>query len=199
MNKNSNDILIYSKEMRNEVKENLTSLGFVLRGKHNGWVTSNTGRSYLKIKKDDIKFEICVYNPAYYSETHFTPRMKEFCDHLDLWCINASFGYIQPDDLSNTVNKLYHLWNRFMRQDGFNELKEYVEKNVQLDGFDTYEPELTIYKIADQYIKEKGIEDDKLHIPYYVIEAALSMIINSILYEKYGDEDEDEADDYSNS
>ena len=200
MNENSNTILFYTKEMMREVEESLTSTGYVLRGKNNGWRKNvDTGESFLKIKKDDITLEICVFNHGYSPKTQAFPPTVEFYESIEVWYINASLGHIQPKDLGNIVNKLYHFWNEYRGQDGFNELKDYVAKhNSKLDDVDICESEIAIYEFADQYINEKGIKDDKLHIPYCVIEAALNKIIRPILYENDRVGEEDDSDDYFN-
>lgn len=195
MNDNGNTILFYTKEMMREAKESLTSTGFVLRGRNNGWKKIvDTGESFLKIKKDDIKIEICAFNHSYSSMTCVSPTVVKFYEIVDVWCINASLGHIQPKDICDIANKLYHFWNYYWRQDGYNELKEYLEESMsQLEGVDVYEEYMLIYRLADQYINEKGIIDDEFHIQHYVIEAVLSKIIKPILCEN--DED-DESEEY---
>lgn len=182
---NSKMLLKYTKQMKDEVKENLTSMGCTILGESGDWKNTDTGSSYLRFKYGKLRFEMRISDHTKPTENYgLVEKLRLFRhNNRDTWYIDANLGRIKPQFIKTTVKWISRLWNKYNSNESLVKLKDYVEKqNVDFIS------ESHIYddacQLAEKYINENNVADGKLQIAYRVLTA----IFYRILYDMY-DED----------
>lgn len=196
---NSKMLLHYTDEMKDEVRQKLTSMGCTLLGQNKDWNKSKKGSYYLKFDNEGTKFKIRVSDhtkSTVDNGTVFVVFPRENIEELDdsrirkrvTWYIDASLGRIQPKDIGKIVSRINSFWKKYNTKERFRELNEYVEKHKsELNNVDECDEEETIYQFAENYINENGIKDDGFCIAYQILYYLFGGIIRPIIDENNRD------------
>lgn len=151
-----------SHKLRNEIIDKLSSVEGVVFTQPRGRIdkSKSTDSVYIHIKKDDVKFKLRMSNhtkSTYHNQAIFP---VEYNLHDREWEIDVCLGRYGSNDVVNLVKNICNnvsLYNN-------NETKEKIRKIAIENGIEPTKNEVIKdlpYKLAEKYIDENGIEDDK--------------------------------------
>ena len=189
--------LKYTDKMRSELLELIDSAaGIELVGKEKGWQKSKTAPSYyLQFKKDSIRFAVKVSdndrgnNEVVCRDFRYKQGGYELYRDAVTWIIDASSGGIMPGKICEVIDFLYDLLIKYDTYEGQEDIKEVAILHEMVPvGCD--DVEMWDYRLADIFMKEHKIVDDKYCLARKIIRILSHAVLGAMSVEDFDETDE---------
>ena len=201
--KNSDMLMKYTEQMKTELKDIIdSSKGFELTRDDKDWKQSkSTFSAYLKFKKDGVRFAVRVSDhtkPVENNSTIYAVHLETEAKrnnkngtfrNIQYWVIDASLGNIVPKSISGVVNKISKLWNKYNSNSGFEDVMQFAKKH-DITPDTPEDKEIMVAKLAETYLNEHKMKDDKLRIAYQVLRVVSRKVLETMINENEDDDDD---------
>lgn len=177
----SKTLMPYTDEMKEELGKEILSLDGVSKLY---WSNSNSTESnYLKFKKGDIKFKVRISSHTQSTERNAVMFPMEYREDLRLWQIDANLGHYTPKDVSDVTTTICNLLAKWDSVENIKKLKDFADEH-KIEPKDEDEiPNLT-YTLAEKYINDKKLKDDKFGSTFQVLKFVSRYALGEILDEE---------------
>ena len=185
--------------MKAELKDFINSADGFKLSRNGEWKRISPTTSYLFFRKDGVRFVVDFSDKNQSSENPFIcdiyyifgrGKKLDIDEHesyevVVIWFIYVNFSNVPPNGFVNLVKlvkKICKLWKKYYHSEaGYEILRKFAEEQNFIPEFDLYEPEIDPMKMAEKFINEHNLKDDKLRSTFNVLSAAYRFVLDDMV------------------
>lgn len=152
----------------NEMKEELEKEMLLLEGvsKLNWNKAKSTESSYLKFTKDEIPFKVRISS---HTKSTYRNEVLFYNSWDECWMIDANLGCYKPNDVIQIAKNVCDNLSKYNNTETKEKIKRFAHNN-DIEPEDEDDVFNLSSEIAEKYINEKGLREDKYGSTYQVLQ-----------------------------